>query len=71
MPKDTPTTAFRAVRAAILELDDDERAYLRRWLLQYVNRWGQIPVLASDRASQCVNPRWGAAGAAGAPDPQR
>jgi hypothetical protein len=33
------------------ELDDDERLYVRRWIARYVNRWGQVPVASSRRAS--------------------
>jgi len=59
MARSARSPAFLAVRAAILELSDEERLYLRAWMKRYVNRWGQVPVMASDRASNNVNPVWG------------
>jgi hypothetical protein len=39
------------------ELTDDERLYVARWLERYVNRWGQIPVASSFRASMALTTR--------------
>jgi hypothetical protein len=59
MARSGRSQAFLAVREAILELSDEERLYLRAWIVRYVNRWGQVPTLASERASKNINPVWG------------
>jgi len=45
---------FDAFKAWLLDLDDEHRLYVRRWLLRYMNRWGQIPVASSFRASTAL-----------------
>ena len=45
------------VKKWLFELPDDERLYVRRWIVRYVNRWGQIPVLSSFRASKALRER--------------
>ena len=72
MPE-SPGPVFRALRAAIIEMHDSDRAYLRRWIIQYVNRWGQIPMLSASRASDNVRAAWGVATPHdhASPDPSR
>jgi hypothetical protein len=34
------------------DLSDDERLYVARWIAKFVNRWGQVPIASSRRASK-------------------
>jgi hypothetical protein len=45
------------IRAWLLELTDDERLFVRRWIGRYVNRWGQVPLASSERASRAYTQR--------------
>ena len=45
------------MRAWLLELTDDERLFVRRWIGHYVNRWGQVPLASSERASRAYAQR--------------
>lgn len=31
----------------MVDLTDPERLYVRRWILRWMNRWGQIPFASS------------------------
>jgi hypothetical protein len=56
----TPTAPARwpEFKAWLLDdLTDDERRYVRAWMLRYVNRWGQVPVAASRNASKAYTQR--------------
>ncbi len=50
----TPTggPALNAALIAIHRLSESDQYRLRRWVVRYVNQWGQIPYLASHRASR-------------------
>lgn len=56
-PMDRPKMPPRwaEFREWLCDLDEGERLYVRRWILRYVNRWRQIPVLASYLSSAIGN----------------
>ncbi len=48
---------FDEFKKWLIELEtDEERLFVRRWISQHMNRWGQIPLAAARRASR--NLRW-------------
>jgi len=49
-----PPPGWGDFRAWLLALNDEDRLYVRRWIFRYVNRWGQIPVASSFRASTAL-----------------
>jgi hypothetical protein len=40
------------IKEWLFALDEAELLYVRRWIVRYVNRWGQIPFLASYQHSK-------------------
>jgi hypothetical protein len=37
------------------DLADEERLFVARWIAKFVNRWGQVPIASSRRASKAYD----------------
>jgi hypothetical protein len=58
MAKPTAPARWPEFKTWLLDdLTDDERRYVRAWILRYMNRWGQVPQASSQRASEAYTKR--------------
>ena len=59
MPKPEKPPRFDEFRNWLIDdLDDEQRLFVRWWIAQYMNQWGQIPVAAHRSSLKNKNPKW-------------